>query len=56
VWFCTLADQDRLDAELEWLKAEVYGRRHARVEVEAMDSLVRYSARTGELSHNTLSH
>lgn len=54
LWFCTLADQARLDAELEWLKADVYGRRHARVEVEAMDSLVRYSARAGEVFQRAL--
>lgn len=54
VWFCTLADQAHLDAELAWLKAEVYGRRHARVEVEALDSLVRYSARPGNVSSRDL--
>lgn len=50
VWFCTLPDAERLDAELQWLKAEVYGRRHAQVEIEALDGMVRYSARPGELS------
>lgn len=54
VWCCTLADQARLESELEWLKATVYGRRHARVEVEAMDSLVRYSARAGVASQRVL--
>lgn len=54
VWFCTLADQTDLDAELEWLKAEVYGRRNARVEIEALDSLVRYSARPGGVSQRGL--
>jgi len=54
VWFCTLADQAQLDAELEWLKSDVYGRRHARVEVEALDSLARYSARAGEVSQRVL--
>jgi len=47
VWYCTLASQALLDAELEWLKAEVYGRRSARLDIEAMDSTVRYSARPG---------
>jgi DNA polymerase-3 subunit epsilon len=47
VWYCTLASQTLLDAELAWLKAEVYGRRSARLDIEAMDSTVRYSARPG---------
>jgi DNA polymerase-3 subunit epsilon len=54
VWFCTLSDQERLDAELEWLKAEVYGRRTARVEVEVLNGLVRYSARPGTLAYRGL--
>ncbi|MDO8903805.1 3'-5' exonuclease [Hydrogenophaga sp.] len=54
VWFCTLPDEDRLSAELEWLKTAVYGRRHAHVEVEALHSLVRYSARPGEISLQAL--
>ena len=47
VWACTLASRALLDAELAWLQAEVYGRRHVRPEVEALDSRVRYSARAG---------
>jgi len=54
VWFCTLADQAQLDGELAWLKAEVYGRRSARVEIEALDGLVRYSARPGVVSQRGL--
>ena len=54
VWFCTLPDQTRLDDELAWLKAEVYGARTARVEIEALDSRVRYSARPGHVSQRTL--
>lgn len=54
VWFCNLTDQARLDAELEWLKAEVYGRRNARVEIEVLDGLVRYSARPGTVEHRGL--
>lgn len=49
VWYCSLPSDERLDAELAWLKAEVYGRRQARLQVEALDSRVRYSARSGEL-------
>ena len=54
VWGCTLATPERLEAELEWLKAAVYGRRSARVEVEAQDSRVRYSSRPGLLSERAL--
>lgn len=48
VWYCTLPSQERLDAELEWLNKEVYGRRNVRPEIEAMDSTVRYSTRRGQ--------
>ena len=54
VWFCTLADTERLEDELAWLKAEVYGRRSARVDIEALDSRVRYSARPGLLTQQAL--
>ncbi len=54
VWYCTLPDDGRLEAELEWLKAEVYGRRSAHVEIEALDSHVRYSARPGGVSQRGL--
>ncbi len=54
VWFCTVADTQRLEEELAWLKAEVYGRRSARVDIEALDSRVRYSARPGVLTQQAL--
>ena len=54
VWACTLASQEQLDAELAWLKAEVYGRRQAHLEIEVLDSLVRYSARRGEAADRSL--
>lgn len=47
VWYCALAGEEALAAELAWLRAEVYGARSARVELEALDGLVRYSARPG---------
>jgi DNA polymerase-3 subunit epsilon len=50
VWWRALASPEDLQAELEWLKAEVYGSRKASVQVEAIDSRVRYSARAGQLS------
>lgn len=48
VWSCALAGEEPLAAELAWLRAEVYGARQARVELEALDGLVRYSARSGD--------
>ena len=49
VWYCTLASEHLLAAETDWLKAEVYGSRRDQVEVEALDSLTRYSLRTGQV-------
>ncbi|MCV0440553.1 MAG: DNA polymerase III subunit epsilon [Hydrogenophaga sp.] len=55
VWICSLPDEARLEAELAWLKTEVYGGRHsARVEVERLDSGVRYSKRPGSMSRREL--
>lgn len=54
VWTCSLPSEDRLEAELAWLKAEVYGRCQARLQVEALESLVRYSARSGVASERSL--
>lgn len=54
VWFCSLATQALLEAELEWLKLEVYGRRSASVEVESQNSAVRYSLRPGVVSSVSL--
>jgi DNA polymerase-3 subunit epsilon len=47
VWWCSLASDDLLDAECDWLRDEVYGRRSARVMLEALDSWVQYSSRSG---------
>jgi DNA polymerase III subunit epsilon len=54
VWTCTLATPALLEAELEWLKGAVYGRRSARLALEALDSRVRYSSRPGLLSERAL--
>jgi DNA polymerase-3 subunit epsilon len=54
VWSCLLASEALLDEECDWLKAEVYGQRSARLEVEALDSRVRHSAREGKKSLRTL--
>ncbi|PUE18963.1 DNA polymerase III subunit epsilon [Limnohabitans sp. MMS-10A-160] len=47
VWWCSLASDDLLAFECTWLRAEVYGQRSARVQLEAMDSLVQFSSRAG---------
>jgi DNA polymerase III subunit epsilon len=54
VWCCTLTSPALLDAECEWLRAEVYGRRVARLEVAELNSRVRYSLRSGELSEREI--
>lgn len=48
VWHCSLRDEEALNDELAWLRAEVYGqRRPAQVEVAVLDALTRYSLRPG---------
>ena len=49
VWHTRLADEAELEAELAWLKSEVYDGRPARVQVEKLDAWVKYSSRQGEL-------
>ena len=49
VWHTRLADEAALAAECEWLKAEVYGERAARVQVEKLSAKSKYSSRIGEL-------
>jgi len=54
VWWCSLGSDALLDAECDWLRAEVYGQRSARVQLEAMDSRVQYSSRSGLLTERTV--
>ena len=54
VWWCSLSSDDLLDAECAWLRAEVYGQRSARVQLEAMDSQVQFSSRSGIVSEKPL--
>ncbi len=54
VWWCSLGSDALLDAECAWLRAEVYGQRSARVQLEAMDSLVQYSSRSGLLTERAV--
>ena len=54
VWWCSLASDALLDAECAWLRAEVYGRRSAFVQLEAMDSRVQFSSRLGQVSERAV--
>ena len=54
VWWCSLASDTLLSAECDWLREEVYGRRNARIQVEALDSRVQYSNRSGQLSERAV--
>ncbi len=54
VWWCQLASDELLDAECAWLRSEVYGQRSARVQLEAMDSRVQFSSRSGPLSERSV--
>ncbi|MEZ5664368.1 MAG: 3'-5' exonuclease [Burkholderiaceae bacterium] len=54
VWYCALTSDAALESELQWLKAQVYGERRAQVEVEVLDALTRYSARSGEVQGRAL--
>jgi DNA polymerase-3 subunit epsilon len=48
VWYRDLGPEALLQAELEWLKAEVYGGKSASVEIETFDARTRYSEREGK--------
>lgn len=54
VWWCSLASEALLNAECDWLRAEVYGQRSARVQLEAMDSQVQFSPRAGLITERQL--
>ncbi|MGC4060746.1 MAG: 3'-5' exonuclease [Aquabacterium sp.] len=48
VWHTQLASQVEMEAECAWLKVHVYGGRAARVDVERLTALERFSVRPGE--------
>lgn len=54
VWHTRLGDEAALQAECDWLKAEVYANRPAHVQVEELDAGVRYSVRPGKRSSRAL--
>ena len=47
VWHTRLSDEAAVQAECEWLRANVYGSRNAIVDLEKMDATDKYSARSG---------
>jgi DNA polymerase-3 subunit epsilon len=47
VWHTRLSDEAEVQAECEWLRANVYGSRNASVELEKMEATVKYSSRSG---------
>jgi DNA polymerase-3 subunit epsilon len=54
VWHTRMNDEAALQAECDWLAAAVYAGRPARVQVEALDALVRFSSRPGVLAWRQL--
>ena len=54
VWWCSLGSDALLDAECAWMRAEVYGQRSARVQLEAMNSRVQFSSRSGLLTERAV--
>ncbi|WP_236635440.1 3'-5' exonuclease [Rhodoferax sp. TS-BS-61-7] len=54
VWATRLSDDAALHAEFAWLKDQVYNHRHAAVQIEKLDALAKYSARTGVTTHQQL--
>jgi DNA polymerase-3 subunit epsilon len=54
VWFTRISDEAALEAECEWLKADVYGGRHAVVAIEQSDALAKYSSRGGRMVQRQL--
>ena len=54
VWATRLSDDAALHAEFAWLKEQVYNNRHAAVQIEKLDALAKYSARSGVTVHQQL--
>lgn len=54
VWATRLSDDAALHAEFDWLREQVYNHRHAAVQIEKLDALAKYSARTGVTVHQQL--
>ncbi len=54
VWWTSLAGEEALQAECQWLQVQVYPGRAARVQVEAQSALVQFSSRAGRVFEHAL--
>ena len=54
VWYTAVKSAEALEAEAEWLKAQVYGRRSARIGLEIQDARVQFSSRSGKSGDRVL--
>ena len=54
VWQTRVGSDTELEAELQWLRAQVYGVRQASVALEQTDAWVRYSKRSGDFSERSV--
>ena len=54
LWQTRIGGEAALEAELDWLREQVYGARQASVALEQTDALVRYSSRSGDASQRSL--
>jgi DNA polymerase-3 subunit epsilon len=54
VWATRLSDDAALLTEFDWLRKDVYGGRHAAVQVEQLDALTKYSSRSGQTAYHQL--
>lgn len=54
VWHTRLKSDADLNAECVWLKEQVYNQRRAMVQIEKLDALVRFSNRSGVVTHQQI--
>jgi DNA polymerase-3 subunit epsilon len=54
VWSTAVKSAEELETEANWLKAEVYGGRSARIGLEIQDALVQFSGRSGQSGDRVL--
>ena len=54
VWYTAVKSAEALEAEAEWLKAQVYGGRSARIGLEIQDARVQFSSRSGKSGDRVL--
>ena len=54
VWYTAVKSAEALEAEAEWLKAQVYGGRSARIGLETQDAQVQFSSRSGKSGDRVL--